>query len=593
MLNLLFKNKKKEEEIMQKEEVKQNFTSDSIAKNKIENSMNKNVEIVFQDTILRKLEETYGREKNKDDVIVKYIFMTPADEIFDSKNIEEISKYMYFKNLTPKIFTINQIKYLIENKIKYSNYEAENHVLYKEETINERFSDSNDVDCVYIKSVKYLDGEEELIYNGYLKLEGLHIEYHGEAWNHKTMDIEKDISEYDIIRITNSRLDGGEIVIQLCGLITCALDGNDKEKSYEEIIDYYEKIKQENGKRILSFKEKVLIQTTELLDDEKIVDLLIGYFKHIPEDIFTDIVKLYILENMIYTQYPIGKYTLDTVISIEFEEQLEIEELLSEDTINSMIQHKEECLNVLIDVIKKYFEVPDEILIYSMWDALKKIATLYYSTIWQEDYENYFKTINENGIEDCIKQYINLSDINVQAEKNIGKFTYYLIQKEKFKGNNSFYECNDIVKKIVQLCLEKKKIDSFENMLCSQNNEGEYTIDDIDLMSGQEFENFVALLFSKMGYETEVTKASGDQGIDIIAEKNGKKIGIQAKCYSATVGNSAIQEVVAGINFYNLNKAIVVTNNYFTQSALQLAEANNVVLWDRNILKEKIIELFC
>ena len=114
------------------------------------------------------------------------------------------------------------------------------------------------------------------------------------------------------------------------------------------------------------------------------------------------------------------------------------------------------------------------------------------------------------------------------------------------------------------------------------------SIDDIDLMTGLEFEKFISELFSKKGYMTNITKTSGDQGIDIIAEKNGIKIGIQTKCYSGTVGNSAIQEVSAGKSFYSCDKVMVITNNYFTKSAIDLAQANNVILWDRNILKENL-----
>lgn len=116
------------------------------------------------------------------------------------------------------------------------------------------------------------------------------------------------------------------------------------------------------------------------------------------------------------------------------------------------------------------------------------------------------------------------------------------------------------------------------------------SIDDIDLMSGIEFENIISNLFKKMGYNTKITKSSGDQGIDVIAIKGDVKIGIQTKCYSSKVSNSAIQEVVAGKNYYNLNKLLVVTNNYFTKGAIELAYKNNVILWDRMILKEKISE---
>ena len=134
--------------------------------------------------------------------------------------------------------------------------------------------------------------------------------------------------------------------------------------------------------------------------------------------------------------------------------------------------------------------------------------------------------------------------------------------------------------------------DRIHSALERLTQEGEYTIDDIDLMTGQEFENFIAELFSRLGYETEVTKASGDQGIDVIASKNGVKIGIQTKCYSGTIGNRAIQEAVAGKNYYRLDKAMVITNNHFTESAQQLARANSIVLWDRNTLKEKINNTF-
>ncbi|WP_307210641.1 restriction endonuclease [Paenibacillus harenae] len=91
-----------------------------------------------------------------------------------------------------------------------------------------------------------------------------------------------------------------------------------------------------------------------------------------------------------------------------------------------------------------------------------------------------------------------------------------------------------------------------------------------------------------MGFSTTVTKGSGDQGIDVIAEKNGLKYGIQAKCYTSSISNKAIQEVAAGIVHYRLDKGIVITNNYFTNSAMELANTNDIVLWDRNILKEKI-----
>lgn len=110
----------------------------------------------------------------------------------------------------------------------------------------------------------------------------------------------------------------------------------------------------------------------------------------------------------------------------------------------------------------------------------------------------------------------------------------------------------------------------------------------IDSMDGIAFEEFNAYLLRKLGYKAETTKASNDQGIDIVAKKGFKKIAIQTKRYKNKVGNSAVQEVVAGKKHYNCNKTLVITNNYFTRSAIELAKSNNVELWDRDVLKEKI-----
>ena len=113
-------------------------------------------------------------------------------------------------------------------------------------------------------------------------------------------------------------------------------------------------------------------------------------------------------------------------------------------------------------------------------------------------------------------------------------------------------------------------------------------IETIDQMSGEEFEKYIGNYFKKLGYKVIVTQLSGDFGVDIIIENEFVKIGVQAKRYTNTVGNSAIQEIVAGMKHYNLDKGMVITNNYFSRAAIELAKDNNVILWDRNTLIEKI-----
>lgn len=157
-------------------------------------------------------------------------------------------------------------------------------------------------------------------------------------------------------------------------------------------------------------------------------------------------------------------------------------------------------------------------------------------------------------------------------------------------GNlNDYYEyINDKVEKQEKELRKQAERERLEKELFSDSGVSSvnyYKISDIDKLSGDEFEKFISILFEKMGYFAHKTQSVGDQGVDVIAENEKEKIAIQAKRYNnATVGNKAIQEVVAGMKFYNCNKAMVVTNSSFTVQAVELARVNNVELWDRKKL---------
>lgn len=240
------------------------------------------------------------------------------------------------------------------------------------------------------------------------------------------------------------------------------------------------------------------------------------------------------------------------------------------------------------------------------WEAIQRKAIEYYAQKWLKEYEiNLTESFNDfytqcinmdnpkvvNAIKrNYIKSVLLCDEIDIEHSQEI--LMYFLLSKlniDELILCDCFVEHYEIIKEL------KQSIDSSDikqKLKTKQQRKiTKYTIDDIDLMTGAEFEEFIALLFKKMGYSSQVTKQSGDQGIDVIAIKNNTRIGIQAKCYSNTVGNAAIQEAVAGKSFYNCDKTVVVTNNYFTTAAIELAQVNNVILWNRDLLKEKIKEL--
>ena len=116
---------------------------------------------------------------------------------------------------------------------------------------------------------------------------------------------------------------------------------------------------------------------------------------------------------------------------------------------------------------------------------------------------------------------------------------------------------------------------------------------DIDYMTGYEFEDYIHDLLLRLGYtDVETTQRSNDFGVDVIAKKDDIKYAIQCKNYANKLGNTPVQEVATGKNYYNCQVGVVVTNNYFTDNAKKLAEKNGILLWDRDKLQGLIESLY-
>ncbi len=100
-----------------------------------------------------------------------------------------------------------------------------------------------------------------------------------------------------------------------------------------------------------------------------------------------------------------------------------------------------------------------------------------------------------------------------------------------------------------------------------------------------EYEKFIGKILQNDSWRVRVTQGSNDQGADVIAEKNGMKLVVQCKRFKGTVGNKAVQEVLAGQKYFNATHAIVVASSgIFTKSAQKLAARSNVELLHHNQL---------
>lgn len=112
---------------------------------------------------------------------------------------------------------------------------------------------------------------------------------------------------------------------------------------------------------------------------------------------------------------------------------------------------------------------------------------------------------------------------------------------------------------------------------------------DIDRLSGKEFEQYLEVFFKQRGYQAHRTPYQGDYGADLILRQGEVKTVVQAKRYNRRVGVKAVQEAVAAKDYYRCDKVLVVTNSYFSPQAQTLAKANQVELWDRDVLVARLL----
>jgi len=110
-----------------------------------------------------------------------------------------------------------------------------------------------------------------------------------------------------------------------------------------------------------------------------------------------------------------------------------------------------------------------------------------------------------------------------------------------------------------------------------------------DALDGIAFEQEIARVVRRRGrYSAEVTPATGDFGIEVIARHRcgGRRTGIQVKRYQPArrAGAAAVMEAHAGAASHRCDAAAVVTIGRFTSAAVRLAERLEVRLIDRAAL---------
>jgi len=111
-------------------------------------------------------------------------------------------------------------------------------------------------------------------------------------------------------------------------------------------------------------------------------------------------------------------------------------------------------------------------------------------------------------------------------------------------------------------------------------------------MTGREFEEFVDELFRKLGYETELTQAARDGGVDVIARRDDvvgvtTTLYIQCKNHATPIGVEVVRAIAGVVPIDDAGAhAMVICPAGFSADAISFAKKRNVELCDSDRLAE-------
>jgi hypothetical protein len=113
-------------------------------------------------------------------------------------------------------------------------------------------------------------------------------------------------------------------------------------------------------------------------------------------------------------------------------------------------------------------------------------------------------------------------------------------------------------------------------------------ISNLQKLSPQKFEELVAFIFEKMGYETKLrgNANANDGGVDIEARRENEFIVIQCKRYAEAVSISQVRDLYGTTVAEGADKGVLVTTGTFSQPSQEWARGRHIELAGPNKIAE-------
>ena len=112
----------------------------------------------------------------------------------------------------------------------------------------------------------------------------------------------------------------------------------------------------------------------------------------------------------------------------------------------------------------------------------------------------------------------------------------------------------------------------------------------IDNINKTEFEDYVGSILTYRGFKVEKTGDPVNLGVNFISQKNNLKYAVQILQRTGSVSRVAVSDADREKHRYGCNRAMLITNDYFAQDAIELSVSKGCDLVDRDALANWIAD---
>jgi DnaJ-domain-containing protein 1 len=104
------------------------------------------------------------------------------------------------------------------------------------------------------------------------------------------------------------------------------------------------------------------------------------------------------------------------------------------------------------------------------------------------------------------------------------------------------------------------------------------TLEQLQQLTGREFEDLIAGLFREDGYTVRQCGGSGDEGIDLIIEISMSKDVVQCKRWKSDVGSPVVRDFYGALMHASARHGFIITTASFSESAHSFARGKAISL---------------